>query len=104
MERDAALREVAALAGALDMVPDPSLKAAMIDALLSRLEIVAPGTARLCGSVLVAHGDEIGSEIGRMVLARVVRDVGVLDRPAIPASHADTAILAVKPPELDACL
>jgi len=104
MSSIASNRELQALVAALPAVPeDGSIRAAMLEALLSRLETESPATAQVCATVLASHGDKIAHEVAETLQLRLKPFEGLQPR-AAPLDEVDLIVVAVKPPELDACL
>lgn len=97
------VKEVVALAEAIQHVHDSGVRTAMTEHLLSRVASVSPGSAAICGAVLIALGGSEGEAVGRSLIARLPALQGdLVFAPA--ASSVDILLLTVKPPELEACL
>jgi nucleoside phosphorylase len=97
------LAQIVALSIAIRGADGEGAREALAENLLSLVERISPSTASICGSVLSGLGTPEGAEIGAAILKRVG---SVADNFAFASSlePVDVMILAIKPPELDACL
>lgn len=97
------MSHLVALASAIQRAEGDGVRSAMAENLFSYLEEASPGAALLCASLLRGLGTPEAAEIGEALLNARGAVTGPLELSARPR-QVDLVVLAIKPPELDACL